>query len=137
MIALALLAAGAAAVPPRVPTAAIERAMADSAAGWNAGDLDRFMRVYAPDATYVTARGLVRGKALIAERYRPAFAGGGNKRGRLGFTNTSFRAIDPRHVLMWARWWLVKRHGRPETGMTTLVFEHRREGWRIVSDHSS
>ena len=62
MIALALFAAGAAAAPPRVPTAAIEQAMADSAAGWNAGDLDRFMRIYAPDATYVTTRGLVQGK---------------------------------------------------------------------------
>ena len=30
-----------------------------SAAGWNAGDLERFMAVYADDAVFVTPKGLV------------------------------------------------------------------------------
>lgn len=121
----------------RVPTAAIERAMYDSAIGWDTGDMDRFMRVYADDATYVTSKGLVRGKPAIAERYRSSFIPGGNKRGLLGFYRASYRLIDARHVLMWAQWVVGKRRGRPQSGMTTLVFERRREGWRIISDHSS
>lgn len=115
--------------------AGILAAMAASAAGWSAGDLERFMAIYADDAVYVTAKGLVRGKAAIAARYRASFTGGGNARGRLSFGETSFRRIDATHELMWARWTLTG--ATSETGMTTLLFERRREGWRIVSDHSS
>ncbi len=121
--------------PTTVEQAVILLAMADSAAGWNAGDLDRFMRVYADDAVYVTGKGLVRGKAAIAARYRSSFTGGGNARGRLSFGQAAFRRIDGDHQLLWARWTLVG--ARTESGMTTLLFERRPEGWRIVSDHSS
>ena len=136
MIAATMLVAAAPAADPA--PAAIMAAMTDSAAGWNAGDLDRFMRAYADDAVFVTGKGLVRGRAAIAERYRASFAGGGNARGRLSFGEASFRRLDPAHVLMWARWTLTPADGaKTDTGMTTLVFERRRDGWRIVSDHSS
>ena len=57
----------AAAVAMAPDQAAVEAAMADSAAGWNAGDVDRFMAIYsdAPEASFVTADGLVRGKAAM------------------------------------------------------------------------
>lgn len=118
---------------------AILAAMADSAAGWNAGDLDRFVAIYADDAVFVTAKGLVRGRLAIADRYRASFADGGNRRGRLTFTDPVFRRIDARHQLLWARWRLVPADpsAKAEAGMTTLVLELRPEGWRIVSDHSS
>lgn len=119
------------------PQAAIMAAMTASAAGWNAGDLDRFMTLYADDATYVTAKGLVRGKPAIADRYRKSFAGGGNARGRLTFVAPAFRAIDASHMLLWARWVLTPVAGKVDSGMTTLLFQRRPEGWRIVSDHSS
>lgn len=136
MIALVLAAVAAVAPAPAEPAqAAILAAMADSAAGWNAGDLGRFLRVYADDATYVTAKGLVRGKPAIAATYRRSFVAGGNARGRLSFTEASFRPIDPAHLLLWARWTLTGT--AVETGMTSLLFERRPEGWRIVADHSS
>lgn len=135
LLPIAMLAAP---VPDSAPQAAILAAMTDSAAGWNAGDLDRFMGVYADDAVYVTGRGLVRGKAAIAETYRKSFAGGGNARGRLSFEQPVFRTIDKSHVLLWARWVLAPAgEAKGESGMTTLLFERRPGGWRIVSDHSS
>ena len=135
MLAPVMLAATA---PAAAPEAMILAAMTDSAAGWNAGGLDRFMAVYADDAVYVTGKGLVHGKAAIADRYRKSFVGTGNARGRLTFVEPVFRAIDPRHELMWARWVLTPVGGaNGETGMTTLLFERRAEGWRIISDHSS
>ena len=127
-----------AATPVPDARTAILAAMTDSAAGWNEGDLDRFMAVYAPDAVYVTPKGLVRGKAAIADRYRPSFAGGGNARGRLTFDDTSFRTIDARHELLWARWVLTPTDAtKVQRGRTTLLFERRAQGWRIISDHSS
>jgi hypothetical protein len=51
-----------AAVPAADPAeAAIRAAMLASAAGWSAGDLDRFMAIYAADAIFVTGNGLIRG----------------------------------------------------------------------------
>ena len=119
--------------------AGVAAAMDDSAAGWNAGNLERFVAVYAPDATFVTDKGLVRGRAAIADRYRPSFAGGGNKRGKLSFETLGTRSVSPTHMLLWARWTLTPTDtaAKVETGMTTLLFERRREGWRIISDHSS
>lgn len=113
----------------------IGAAMAASAAGWNANDLDRFMAVYAEDAVYVTAGGVVRGKPAIAARYRASFTGTANRRGRLSFQPLVERAIDPAHRLFIARWTLTG--SKIETGMTSLLFERRGDAWQIVSDHSS
>ncbi|WP_174280120.1 YybH family protein [Sphingomonas bacterium] len=108
-------------------------AMEASAAGWNAGDLDRFMAVYADDATYVTKDGVLRGKAAITAHYRASFADGGNLRGQLSFEPVAFRTLGPAQQLMIARWRLTGG----AAGMTTLVWERRPAGWRIVADHSS
>lgn len=119
------------------PQAAIDAAMADSAAGWNAGDLARFTAIYAPDAIYVAGDKVVRGKAAIAARYAKSFADGGNTRGRLTFQPLAWRPLSAVHVLHVARWTLTPAGGAPQTGLTTLLFERRKDGWKIISDHSS
>lgn len=119
------------------PQAEIMAAMNASAAGWNAGSLERFVAVYAPDAVFVGKDGLVSGRAAIAARYRPSFADGANRRGRLSFEPLGFRRISATHQLLWAKWRLTPAGGQTESGVTTLLFERRAEGWRIVSDHSS
>jgi uncharacterized protein (TIGR02246 family) len=133
LIALALIAAAPA---PSGPQTQVMAAMEASAAGWNAGDLQRFVAVYADDATFVTKDGVVRGKAAIADRYRPSFAGGGNTRGNLSFAPVAFRTLGPAQQLLIARWTLTGG-AKDESGMTTLVWERRAAGWRIVADHSS
>src|SRR5271165_500673 len=47
-----------------------------SAAGWNAGDLDAFMSIYAEDATFAQPDRFIRGKAAIRALYAQAFAPG-------------------------------------------------------------
>ena len=132
MAALTIVAAA-----PASPQVQVTAAMASSAAGWNAGDLDRFMAVYAGDAIYVTKAGLVQGRAAIADHYRPSFVAGGNSRGMLSFDTLGYRTLSAVHVILFARWRLMPAGGVEQTGMTTLVFERRKEGWRIISDHSS
>ncbi len=125
------------AAPAAVPAeAAIRQAMEASAAGWNAGDLARFMDVYADDAVFVTPKGLLRGKPAIADKYRPSFRGVGNARGTLSFAFLEMRGIDPRHAMLFARWTLTGS-STTETGMTTLVFERHGATWKIIADHSS
>ena len=133
MIGMMMIAAAVQAAP--ASAGSIAAAMADSAAGWNAGDLDRFMALYADGAVYVTAKGVVEGKRAIAARYAPSFAKGGNRRGRLSFQPLVERPIDPEHRLYIARWRLDS--AKVQTGLTTLLFERRGGRWLIVSDHSS
>ncbi len=137
IVPFALMATAAPAAPTQVPAeTAIRQMMAASAAGWNAGDLARFMAVYADDAVFVTPKGLLRGKAAIAAKYRPSFRGVDNARGALSFAFLEMRGIDPRHAMLFARWTLTGP-STTESGMTTLVFERRGTAWQIIADHSS
>jgi len=127
-----------AAAAAATPQAQVEAVMADSASGWNAGDLARFTAIYAPDAVYVAGGDVARGREAIAARYAKSFVGGGNVRGRLSFTPVMWRPLSAVHLLHVARWTLTPAGGAaPQTGLTTLLFERRKEGWRIISDHSS
>lgn len=139
MIGIAFVIA-AAATPAATAQAEIMAAMADSGAGWNAGDLDRFMTVYsdAPDTSFVVKDGVIRGKAAIAERYRPRFTpAGAAKRGILSFETLRFTLIDPRHALLVARYRLKLAGAVDQTGPTTLLFVREKGGWKISADHSS
>ena len=124
------------AAAPAIAHGPITAAMNDSAAGWNFGDLERFMAVYAQDAVYVTTKGLVRGKAAIAARYRPSFVNGGNARGRLSFRMLGERRLDATHHILFAQW-VLSGGVETATGMTTLVFDRGGDVWRIIADHSS
>lgn len=111
------------------PQAAIEAGLRDAAAAWNRGDLATFMALYADDAVFVGGGKLVSGKAAIATHY-------GKTAGKLTVQPLGWRALSQVHVVLFARWTLEDA-GKSSTGMTTLVFERRRAGWRIISDHSS
>ncbi|KTT70880.1 YybH family protein [Sphingomonas endophytica] len=136
MLTLLVSAAAVAAAAPG-PHVAISAAMQDSAAGWNAGDLKRFTAIYAPDALYVAGDEVARGKDAISARYAKSFANGGNTRGRLTFQPLAWRPLSAVHVLHVARWTLTPTGGKPQTGLTSLLFERRKDGWKIISDHSS
>lgn len=128
------------AVSAPVARAEIEAVMRDSAAGWNAGDLDRFMGVYADDpaTSFLTNDGLIRGKASITARYAPSFKSGGNARGTLDFDFLDFRMAGADHALLSARYRLTpaKAGAAVEQGPTSVLFERTPAGWRIVADHS-
>lgn len=140
MACLLVLSAPAMARGVPAPQAAVEAAMTDSAAGWNAGDLARFMAIYseAPDTSFVTKTGVLRGKAVMAERYRTKYDfANAAKRGVLGFETLDFRLLDPAHALYIGRYTLTGGDGGAQSGMTSLVFRKEHGGWRIIADHSS
>jgi uncharacterized protein (TIGR02246 family) len=119
---------------------AIERAMTESAAGWNAGDVERFMAIYSatPQTSFVVKDGLIRGKPAMIARYREKYDfGDAAKRGMLTFTTLDFRQLDPTHALYIGRYLLTYPGGKTASGPTTLIFARERDGWRIIADHSS
>lgn len=142
LVSLALLVALPAAAQD--PRAAIEAAMADSDAGWNAGDVDRFLAIYSDDpaTSFTGSKGIARGKPAVRARYLSGYpeqfgATRGAGATRLSFTFEDFRMLGADHALLTARWKLVDAGGKEQTGMTTLVFRHETTGWKIIADHSS
>lgn len=119
---------------------AIEQAMTESAAGWNAGDVERFMAVYSAGSqtSFVVKDGLIRGKPAMIARYRERYNfSDPAKRGTLTFRTLDFRQLDPSHALYIARYLLTYPDGKTASGPTTLIFAREGGGWRIIADHSS
>lgn len=119
---------------------AVAAAMADSAAGWNAGDVKRFMAIYAdrPDTSFVTSEGLVRGKPAMIARYRARYDfSNAARRGALSFTTLDFRLLGAGHALYIGRYTLTYPGGKTQSGPTSLVLAREAGGWRIIADHSS
>lgn len=119
---------------------AIDAAMADSVAGWNAGDVNRFMALYstAPTASFVTGRGLLRGRAAMLDSYRKTYDFDDvAKRGTLRIDRLDFRRLGADHALYIERFTLSYPDGRRDGGHTSLVLARERGGWRVIADHSS
>jgi uncharacterized protein (TIGR02246 family) len=140
LIPLVAIVAPAAAVAQSPQQTAVEAAMAASAAGWNAGSVERFMAIYseAPETSFVTANGLVRGKTAMMARYRQHYNfDDPAKRGVLSFKTLDFRLLDPTHALYIAQYLLTYPDGKTATGPTSLVLRKEKTGWKIIADHSS
>ena len=122
------------------PQAAIEAALADSAAAWNAGDSNRFMNLYsaAPGTSFVVPEGVIRGRQAIADHYAKTFAlGDAAKRGTLSIETVDFRPLGPDHALLIGRYHLRYPDGKEASGMTSVVFRKEADGWKMIADHSS
>lgn len=121
----------------------IEAVLADSAAGWNTGDMDRFLAVYSTDpaTSFVNAEGIARGRSQMEATYRDAYDWSKkepDERGILSLEGQDFRPLGPDHALYIARYVLSYSDGsEPVTGLTSLVFAREADGWRIIADHSS
>ncbi|MCM8557911.1 YybH family protein [Sphingomicrobium sediminis] len=126
-----------------VTAADIEALLADSAAGWNEGDMKRFLALYsdAPETSFAGSGGLLRGTAAMEQRYREAYDWSDpdpSERGILTFETLDFRPLGEDHALFIARYILTYPDDRePATGLTSLVFAREAEGWRLIADHSS
>ena len=119
---------------------AVDSAMAQSVAGWNAGDIDRFMAVYSDDPTtsFVAGEGLVRGKAAMKIRYQAKYDfADPAKRGTLTIERLDYRPLGRDYALYIGRYTLRYPDGHSVSGPTSLVLHHEAGGWKIVADHSS
>ena len=121
----------------------IEAVLADSAAGWNEGDMTRFVDIYSADPrTAFVGTQIIHGRGEIERRYRDRYDWSGpdpEGRGVLSFVTEDFRPLGEDHALYVGRYVLEFPEGKPpQTGFTSLVFERDERGdWRIISDHSS
>jgi len=144
MVALGVLVAGCSVkvrhgsetLTPAAARTAIEAVFTHGAQAWNSGDLDAFMSDYTPDATYVTQREVVRGRAAIQARYQPRFRPG-VERGTLRFEQLEVDVLGPDVVHAIAYYVLMRGDSVLARGPTSLVMKKIEGRWMIVHDHSS
>ncbi|HMB94026.1 MAG TPA: DUF4440 domain-containing protein [Rhodothermales bacterium] len=133
-------------VPQTSPTASFDAEQAEAAiravlteqeTAWNSGDIDAFMDGYArTDSLRFASGGTVQnGWQTTLDRYRRAYPDRAAM-GTLSFTLHEVRVLSPRYALVFGAWQLDRAEDQP-SGLFTLLFEHRPEGWRIIADHTS
>ena len=110
--------------------------LAHGAAAWNRGDLPGFMSDYAPDASFVTPRQVLHGRAEIQCRYAPRFAPGG-VRDSLSFQDLEVDALAPDALNAIAYYVLQRGDSIVARGPTSLVMRKVGGRWYIAHDHSS
>ena len=121
---------------PASARAAVEVMLAHGAVTWNAGALDDFMSDYTDDATYVTPRAVVHGKADIRARYAPRFAPGA-VRDSLRFEGLEVDMVGPDALNAIAYYVLFRGDSVTARGPTSLLMRRIGGRWKIVHDHSS
>ena len=118
---------------------AMTRVLQDSATAWSRGDLEGFMASYerSPRTAFVTSTGVVRGWEAMRERYRKRY-GGAAGLGALTFSDLEETPLGPGYAILYGRFHLTRPGAAKEdTGVFDLVMHRTRDGWRILSDHTS
>lgn len=129
--------------------AAVQALLQESAAHWNAGDLDAFVDDYATDALFIAPSGVTRGRQAVLDRYKKKYVdkqGMGTlsfeiveirvSAGMEGSVLGSARPAAPQTVSVAARWTLAWPD-KTASGYTLLVLRPRGGGrWEIVQDAS-
>ncbi len=115
-------------------TAVIER----QAAAWNRGDLAGFMDSYAKiDNLVFTSGGHVRkGWQDAFDHYKAKYGIDAKAMGHLVFGITQIDPVGAVAAVVLGTWTLTASE-HPGSGVFSLVFERRPEGWRIIHDHTS
>lgn len=124
-------------VDPAEAEAAIRTLIDEQETAWNSGDINTFMDGYArTDSLRFASGGSVHtGWQMTLDRYHRAYPDRAAM-GTLSFTLHDVRILSPRYALVFGGWQLDRAEDQP-SGLFTLLFEHRPEGWRIIADHTS
>jgi len=114
----------------------IVSAMNKSAEDWNKGDLDTFMSLYDSVATFMTPNGPI-GILGMKENYQKAFFNGNMPKQNLRYEEMIVRPLGKNYALLTGKFVLYGNNLKERSGRYSLIFIHRKQGWKILHDHSS
>lgn len=109
-------------------------------AAWNAGDVERFMRIgywESNELTFFSGGDVVRGFDAMLQRYSKSYKQGGAETGELTFADVVVTPLGGDHAFARGHWFVDFAKKADQGGLFTLVLEHRPEGWRVIHDHTS
>lgn len=104
---------------------------------WNRGDIEAFMEGYwqSDSLRFASGDAVQRGWQATLDRYYRTYPDRPTM-GTLTFTVHAVQVFSPTWALVFGGYQLERAEDRP-SGLFTLLFEKRPEGWRIVHDHTS
>jgi ketosteroid isomerase-like protein len=121
------------------PESAIRQVLTDQQGAWNQGDIAAFMRGYddSPKTTFI-GKTIQHGYQMILARYQRNYVSR-EAMGQLAFSDVDIRMLGLEHAVVTGRFHLERTQGGggEATGIFSLVFEKKRDGWKIVLDHTS
>ncbi|MBP2647942.1 MAG: L-asparaginase [Gemmatimonadetes bacterium] len=123
---------------PQRLTEVLDAQFRESAADWNAGDLEGFMSAYANDTStmFLSGSRFEHGFAWIEQNYAPAFAPGA-KRDSLRIEGLTARPLGTTFALVTARYVLYRDGVTTSSGPFSVVMQEGTDGWKIILDHTS
>src|ERR1700761_8020817 len=111
-------------------------AMDTAAVKWNQGDLDAYMSLYDPTATMMLASGRV-GLDSIRGLYVRFYFSGGHAKQELSYDTYQLTLLGKGYALLTGRFILKANEKYPERkGTFSLTMVRRKDGWKILHDHS-
>ncbi len=114
------------------------RTMLDAqVAGWNSGDVARYMDYYVKSEKLRFASGgtITYGWKETLERYRKSYPDKATM-GTLTCTYHEIDVVSPDTAIVFGRWELQRAADKP-WGLFTLLIKKTAEGWRVAADHTS
>jgi uncharacterized protein (TIGR02246 family) len=121
---------------PENDAAAIRAVLDSTAAGWNRGDLSRYLWAYVDSATAMGANGPERGVGAIEGQMRRGFWRTGRPVQTLHYEHVEVRMLGDQHALVTGQY-VLTGGGQPQrTGWFTTVWMRTPAGWRMMHDHS-
>jgi len=103
---------------------------------WNKGDLDAYMSLYDPSATMMLSSGRV-GLDSIRGMYVKYYFPGGHPKQELAYDTYQLTLLGKDYALLTGRFILRANDKYPERkGTFSLTMVRRKDGWKILHDHS-
>jgi uncharacterized protein (TIGR02246 family) len=119
--------------------AAIRQVLADQQAAWNHGDIPTFMCGYdnSPQTTFI-GKTIAYGYQPILARYKKAYATRAAM-GTLTFSRIAVKMLGKNYAVVTGRFHLTRTAaaGGAASGIYSLIFARKPQGWRIILDHTS
>jgi len=110
--------------------------MNEATVQWNKGDLDGYMSSYDPHATMMLASGRV-GLDSIRGMYVKYYFPGGHPKQELAYDTYQLTLLGKDYALLTGRFILKANDKYKERkGTFSLTMVHRKDGWKILHDHS-
>ena len=117
--------------------AAIRAVMDAQRDAWTRGDIEGYMDGYdrSPNTIFLSGDNLTRGWQTVLDRYKKSYDTR-EKMGVLTFSDLEITLLSKDSAVVLGRWSLQRTADQPH-GRFTLIFKLRKNGWRIVHDHTS
>jgi len=118
------------------PATKIKAELDMTAAGWNEGDLSKYLAAYVPEATEMTGDGPKGGVEEIEKTMKAGFWKTGRPIQTLHYESIAVRMLGKDHALVTGQY-VLTGGGRPDRkGWFTTVWQRGGKNWRMIHDHS-